>query len=75
MKKRVTTFIARTREFIFCKGAVTNAINPDPVRPVDRDWRHLTPEQDKWMRENKPLYHTGIAINDLPHLPQHLRHV
>ena len=75
MKKRVSTFIVSVREFTFCKGAAKTAINPDPVRQVERDWRHLTPSQDAWMRENKPLYHTGIAINDLPHLPQHLRHV
>lgn len=75
MKRRIPTFVARTREFFFCKGAARYAINPDPVPANVREDHHLTPTQDAWMRENKPLYHTGIAINDLPHLPQHLRHV
>lgn len=34
---------------------------------------NLTEAQRAWMLENKPLYYTGVAVNDLPHIPQHLR--
>lgn len=73
--KRVPTFVWRYTQHIFCKGAVRRAINPEATPLDNREDHLLTPTQDAWMRENKPLYHTGIAINDLPHLPQHLRHV
>lgn len=54
-----------------CKGA-----RPvDFVRDASPNNPRLTPTQAAWMRENKPLYYTGIAINDLPHLPQELRFV
>jgi hypothetical protein len=31
------------------------------------------PRQRAWMEENKPLYYSGILMNDLPHMPAHLR--
>jgi hypothetical protein len=33
----------------------------------------LTPEQTAWMKANKPLYYTGKAVSDIPHLPANLR--
>lgn len=50
-----------------CQGRMMS--HPHPVQP------HLTPTQAEWMKANKPLYFTGWAINDLPHLPQELRFV
>ena len=48
-----------------CRGGIDWAVPPSQP--------HLTPTQAEWMRINKPLYFTGIALNDLPHLPQQLR--
>ena len=31
------------------------------------------PRQRVWMQENKPLYYSGVLMNDLPHMPAHLR--
>jgi hypothetical protein len=31
------------------------------------------PRQRAWMEENKPLYYSGVLMNDLPHMPAHLR--
>jgi hypothetical protein len=55
----------RPGEFFPCRGSAYNAINPEN--------RGLTPTQTAWMKANKPLYYTGRAIEDLPHLPPHLR--
>ncbi len=50
-----------------CKGAIQDC-GSDPHHS-------MTSEQVAWMKENKPLYFTGDLWLDLPHLPQHLRHV
>lgn len=75
MKPRIPTFIWQITQRIFCKGSADYAINPDPPPRPNEGWPFLTPAQDEWMRTNKPLYYTGIALSDLPHIPQHLRFV
>lgn len=50
-----------------CKGSALNMELPTA--------KHLNTEQEAWMKANKPLYYTGKLLSDLPHLPQHLRHI
>lgn len=47
-----------------CKGDVDNMELPSSK---------LSPEQEAWMKQNKPAYYTGKALCDIPHLPPHLR--
>lgn len=46
-----------------CKGS-------GGTRPARRE---MTAAQITWMKENKPKYFTGDLMQDMNHLPQHLR--
>jgi hypothetical protein len=47
-----------------CKGVIYLPLPPE---------RNYHPRQRAWMEENKPLYYSGVLMNDLPHMPAHLR--
>ena len=49
-----------------CKGS---PLWPSTYRPEN----NYHPRQRVWMQENKPLYYSGVLMNDLPHMPAHLR--
>jgi hypothetical protein len=64
MKVKLPTHAANHEGPFQCKGhPLAGITQPAP----------LTPAQHAWMRENKPLYYTGNPLQDLSHIPQHLR--